>query len=286
MTRSLVIGINGTIGAALFSYLKSNGNVAWGTSRRASIHDPQIIPFNFTDPTSLQTLPPDFDTAYVCAGICRMALCEDDPVSSRQINITGTLQLLERMTKQGTFIVYLSTNQVFAGTTPWMACDAAQNPINEYGRQKAEVEQWLQTNCSHYAIVRLTKVVEPQMALIAGWIAQLQRGETLSAFTDMPLAPVSLRQVIELLEIIGRNKHTGIYHISGSEDMSYFEVACYLAQQLHCSTHLVQPAQAIEHGIKKIFLPQFTSLNCSSTINIAAFKPPAVSDVIHECFTI
>jgi len=63
----------------------------------------------------------------------------------------------ERLQVQGSFVIFLSSNQVFDGTTPYRHSDEAVCPLNEYGRQKAAFENWLLGRSKPAAILRLTK---------------------------------------------------------------------------------------------------------------------------------
>lgn len=278
---NLVVGVNGTVGSALFKALPPQ---TFGTSHREPLAN-NVFHLNLLDEPSRWKFPDiTFDTAYLCAGICRMNLCEDDPKGTEAVNIKGMTALIDHLNKQNTYIVFLSTNQVFSGNNPQTLPNTAHDPMNEYGRQKAIIEKHITSHCSRYAIVRLTKVVEPNMALIQNWINLLQQNQSINAFHDMPLAPVSLSQVIETLILIGQKQQNGIYHISGKEDVSYFDLATYVVKQLKHSSHLVQSVSAIDAGIKKIFLPRFTSLDCSSTIALGGKNPPDFVTVLRECF--
>jgi dTDP-4-dehydrorhamnose reductase len=284
--KHLVIGVNGTIGSALYSRLRSIGESVKGTTQRQqSVLGRDIVYLNLLDPSSWRVEQP-VDVAYICAGVCRMALCEEDPVGTANINIDATLALARKLAANGTFLVYLSTNQVFSGESPYAKAEAEYGAQNEYGRQKARIEALLKANCPSLAIVRLTKVVEPQFPLIQNWIQQLTSQQPVRAFKDMMLAPVSLRQVVDIIIKIGEKKQSGIYHVSGAEDVSYYDLACYLADQLSCSRTLVQSADAREGGMQKSFLPKFTTLDCSSIIAAIGEKPPHYVEVIQECFGI
>ena len=282
----LVLGANGIIGSALFSRLQSTGVSTWGTTRRSNATPQQnMLPFDLLDPPATWPFANHhFDVVYLCAGICRMSLCEDDPIGTSKINIDGMMTAAKQLSDQGAFIVFLSTNQVFAGSEAFVPENAPDQPLNEYGRQKSIVEQQIRAHCPRSAIVRLTKVVEPNMPMIKNWIERLQQHQPIEAFHDMMLAPVSLRQVLDVLIRVGEEKQNGCYQVSGAEDVSYLDVANYLATRLESKSTLVHPVSAIDKGIKKTFLPRFTTLSCSSTIAICGQKPPHFSEVVQECF--
>lgn len=286
MTNSLIVGANGNIGSALFRHHQQHELPVWGCDIKASEASPSFA-LNLLNPPSSWLFPDvDFDVAYLCAGICRMALCEEDPTGTRQVNIDGMRALAQLLAKAGTFVIFFSTNQVFNGDKAHQAADAPHAPLNEYGRQKAEMETLIKEYCAKWAIVRLTKVVEPNMMLVKNWIDGLLQNQPVNAFTDMMLAPVSLRQVVETLTLIGQKQQNGIYQISGQFDISYHDLATYLASCLDRPPSLVQPTNSIAAGINKNFLPRFTSLDCSSTIALGAEKPPHYTDVVRECFNI
>ena len=61
-------------------------------------------------------------------------------------------------------------------------------PVSEYGRQKARTEAALRQHMDRgapVAILRLAKVVSPDMPLIDGWIEALAAGKPIRAFRDM-----------------------------------------------------------------------------------------------------
>jgi len=286
MRNYLVVGVNGTIGAALFARLQSTETTVWGTTQRQSSEpSPNIFYLNLLD--AAWSFPPiKFDVAYLCAGICRMSLCEDDPSGTYKVNVEAMTALANHLSQQGTFVVYLSTNQVFFGDESFVSPHAPYQPLNEYGRQKALVETAIKTNNPNSAIVRLTKVVEPNMALIKNWMTRLQDNQIVEAFHDMMLAPVALRQVLDVLISVGQKNTAGCYQVSGAEDVSYYDLALILADRLGCSPALVHSVSAEKNGMRKIFLPRFTTLDCSSTIALCGAKSPQISDVLRECFDI
>lgn len=285
MSNHLVVGINGLIGSALFNRLQDLPHIhCFGTSQRKDSLKKNVCYLNLLDTVSW---PHDkFDVVYLCAGICRMALCEEDPALTGKVNVEGMMALVRQLAQTGAFIVYLSTNQVFSGNTPFAKCDTPYQPLNEYGRQKAEVERLIKTECPHSAIVRLTKVMEPNMQMIKNWISMLSQNKPIEAFHDMVLAPVTLRQVIDVLVSIGNHKQPDIYQVSGDLDLTYYDLAKFIAESLRKPLALVQSVSALEKGIKKNFLPQFTTLDTSSTIAACDLKPPSIFEVLQENFNL
>lgn len=283
MANYLVAGMNGFIGGALFNHFKSIFAAVCGTTRRVDHAKHPIYYLNLFEHSNQWKLPDlIFDVAFICTGVCQLSTCEDDPVLTRMVNVTRTIELIQLLSQRGTFIVYLSSNQVFSGSEPWVPVTANYKPINEYGRQKVNIEKWIKTNCKHWAIVRLTKVIPPKMPLLQDWSQKLMLNLPIEAFNDMMLAPVTLRQVIAVLLKIGQTKKEGYYHVSGIEDVSYFDLAKYLAKYLGQSEDLVKPIAALTQGVRKIFLPRFTSLDCFDTMDFCQIQSPLYHEVIKE----
>ena len=247
MTHHLIIGADGMIGKALRTALPD----AYVTTR-ADL-DLAVLP-------STWPVLPKADVAYICAAVTKLDACENDPTASRQVNVVGTGALIEKLQVQGTHVVFLSSNQVFDGSVPFRKAHDVQCPINEYGRQKAEVEQWLAARPHPYTILRLTKVLAAPLPILAQWEADLRAGKSIEAFDDLLLAPVPIQQVVNRLIEIGNAKPTGIMQLSGEHEASYYDVACEMAVSMKLDVQKIIPISAQSKGIPRNFLPQHVTL--------------------------
>ena len=75
------------------------------------------------------------------AAVSNVELCEREPAAARAVNVDATLALAGAAREAGATFVFLSSEYVFDGEHGPYAEEAATSPINEYGRQKAEVEE-------------------------------------------------------------------------------------------------------------------------------------------------
>src|SRR5579863_766065 len=165
----LLIGGNSEIGAATARRLRARGERLITTTRRA-VHLAADEAFLDLDRLPDDWRPPAGVTAAcVFAAIARLAACEADPTGSHRVNVTRTLALAEKLMAEGVYTLFLSTNQVFDGTRPHIPADAPHSPVSAYGRQKAAAEatfkRWIGEGAA-VGILRLAKVVSPQMALL------------------------------------------------------------------------------------------------------------------------
>ncbi len=243
----LLVGGDSEIGAATHRLLQARGQLAAATTRRPEQIAPDRPFLDLAAPIEQWTAPPATGAACIFAAIARIASCHDDPVGSARVNVTQTLALIERLVAHGTHVLFLSTNQVFDGTTPNMPADAPHSPVSEYGRQKAQVETALRRHIDRgapVAILRLAKVVSPQMALINGWIEALSSGLAIHAFDDMRMAPTPIELVTGAIAALLQDRASGIFQLTGPRDVSYAEIGHFLANRLNADPAQVTVAHA------------------------------------------
>jgi dTDP-4-dehydrorhamnose reductase len=271
----LIAGSDGLIGAALKESIISQGISCWATSRRSGSKVPRLDLVD--DPNSWQ-LPGKVDTAFLCMAQCSLKACEEAPVQTAFINVERTVELARRLLARDAFVVFLSTNLVFDGSRPFFTPDDPPNPTTEYGRQKLSAENALQSLYSNVAIVRLTKVVHPNMALIQAWRETLQRGEIIQPFCDFLFSPIQLSFVVDALEKIAARKLVGITHLSGDCDVSYEELARMLAKSLSVDEALVRSTSAPPEK------RGFSTLNMDRAVRELGIQVPSVLQSLEFLF--
>jgi len=220
---NLVVGGDSQIGAVLSNYWQEN-NIPFHTSTRHKkmvTDNCKLIDLNNSD--TFQNLK-IYKSAIICAAVTDIAYCEKNPNRTRKINVEGTVELVKQFSKKGTHILFLSSNQVFDGRNPMQKPNAPRRPVTEYGRQKVEVETFIE-NFSNACILRMTKVIHPGLGILRRWEKSLSEGQPILAFTDLSVSPISINDVIKKIDLLVRQKAKGIFQISGSNDMSYFEFA-------------------------------------------------------------
>lgn len=255
MKNALIIGGDGTIGTALGRALESR-NINYSATTRAEL--------DLAAPPKHWPSLPAAEVAYICAAITKLEECEREPAATYLVNVTHTQALIERLQAAGSYVVFLSSNQVFDGSAPFRKAADAPSPMNEYGRQKAEVERWLLAREEPSAILRLTKVVSGALPILAQWEAALKNGETVEAFDDLIFAPLPLAEAVDALLAIGGKKPQGIVQLGGGRDVSYYRLALELAEKLGIDKGRVKPISATTKNIPPQFLPKHGTLENST----------------------
>lgn len=267
---SLIIGGDSAIGAALAARLGAHGIKPHVTSRREGAE----IRLDLAEsPEHWPALPPA-DTAYFCAAATGLETCENDPDATSRINVTHMQALAAKLLAQGTYVVFLSTNQVFDGETPHRRADEPVSPRNEYGRQKAAFEHWLLAQNRPAAVLRLTKVIAAPLPMLAKWNTALAQGESIEAFDDLVFAPLPLASVLDALDLLGSQKPRGVFQLSGPRDVAYYEIAQHLAQKLTIPSSRVLRGSATKAGIQPQFLPRHGTLATSTLFKGISIAEP------------
>lgn len=253
---------------------KVAGKTVWQTTRRRDRVLGQRLFLDLSQDVAHWPLPPaPINAAIFCAAVTSLERCRLDPESSRRVNVVGTIALAKRLVEAGVFVVFLSTNLVFAGEKPFAKPTDLVNPRTEYGRQKAEVESQLLAWGEKIAIVRFSKVMSPYMPLFQGWIRDLKAGKVIHPFSDMVMAPVSLTFAVNVLSEATERRVPGIFHVSAKQDVSYAAAAQHIARKLGVEMELVQPTSYREYGVD--LAPQNTSLDSSRLIDLGLCAPHA-----------
>jgi dTDP-4-dehydrorhamnose reductase len=234
--KALVVGVDGLIGASLAEFLRHAGHeVLWTTRRKHS----DGLMLDLAKAEEFQ-VPPDVDTAFICAGIGSLVECAKSPEATARVNVVRTACLAQRLAERGSRVVYLSTNLVFDGSVSAADISDPVRPCCEYGRQKADLESHLHGD--DYACVRLTKVVESLTPRFQGWQSDLRQGKRIAVSEKLSFSPISLDETVRALADFVHDFRPGLFHISGDEDFTYYEAALRLAEQSSLPSGLIETA--------------------------------------------
>ena len=220
----LIVGGDSTIGRALSTFWNNNGVDHCATTRKletVAVYRP-FVDLASKNWSQLDGL--DFSGVVFCAASTKLSTCENYPQDTSKINVEGTIELARYLSYRASYLLLLSSNQVFDGSRPSWKVNDHVCPINEYGRQKAEAERLI-LQMQRSAVLRLTKVVHPDMHLIKQWHESLRSGKPIEAFADMNISPISLKDVVTQIDDLLQNQKTGIHHLFGKLDISYFSFA-------------------------------------------------------------
>jgi dTDP-4-dehydrorhamnose reductase len=245
--RAIVIGASGFVGRAIFSRLGCDRAIGAG-HRHAG---PGLMQFDalehgFGD--LKRQLSGDFSHVFLAHGAINPEQCARDPVGTAKVNVESIIRLLSDVIAEGLTPVFLSTDYVFDGSRSLRTEDEAQAPNTEYGRQKAAVEQWLQSRSEPWLIVRLSKVVSGDRnihSVLGQWVNDICQGKLMRSATDQVFSPLHADDSAGAMVELASRGLTGIYHVAGSDPISRYDL----------NKMLVGCIQAVDPAVRALVEP-------------------------------
>ncbi len=280
--KVIIIGIDSGIGRALGQVLAMRGDHFVGTTRRHEYVAKRVLQLDLDNPNASYSALPQADVAFFCAAVTSFANCRNMPEVARRVNTTAPAAIATALVKRGTRVVLLSTSAVFDCRAPCMVADRPRLPGSVYGRTKADAEVAFLALGPLASVVRLTKVLTPDMKLFSNWIGTLMAGNTVRAVDDHRFCPIALIDVVQTLVVIAERREGGIYQMSGASDVSYADAARYIAGRLGAPAHLVDACHAVDLDIPFGEVTAYTSLDTARLAAVCGFAAPDPWKVINS----
>ena len=212
-----------------------------------------------------------------CAALSRTVVCEQDPARARRLNVDVTALLAELAA--GIPLIHLSTDLVFDGRQGNYDESASVNPLTAYGQTKAAAERIVLANPRHTVLrTSLSFGFSPtgdrsfNEEICGAW----RQGRTVRLFTDEFRSPLPAEVLARVIWELARLDKPGLYHVSGAERLSRWEIGCLLATHWPGSVARLQPCSLRDYeGPPRA---ADTSLNCSRVQGLLSAPLPRFSD--------
>ncbi len=275
MSSVLVIGANGQVGRVTYQDLSARGHEVAGTTRRISGENEKRL---FLDlglaPREWPDLPP-VDVAVICTAVTSVAECEADPDGTAVVNLHAPVELARRLCERGAFVLFLSSTGVFDFQKPFRRHDDPPCPVTNYGRQKAEAEDKILVLDGKTAVLRLTKVMGPEMLLLNSWCGDLASGREITAYEDTFIAPITAAFVARMIYEVVSNEAESVFHASGDEDVPYTVLAEQLVRAMGADGSLVKTVEGGLPHYPTANAPRYTTLDMSRESDLFGLSAPS-----------
>ncbi|GEM_PF-1029920 len=224
----LIIGANGLIGQALAREV--DGKYDWkGTYfRRLSAPYLKCNIMDFRDVVStLDSVKPTH--VVCCANLAGgVNFCEKNPDLAKRFHFEGIVNLGKSCLEHHAKLVFLSSECVFDGKKEIYREDDHPNPLNIYGKWKAESEQWICKHLTDFTIIRTMFVfgwqpdtVTPNALMKAYFSISKKEKIYVPAFRwGNPTYVHDLAKAIVELSLSQKND---VYHVAGRSYLSRYE---------------------------------------------------------------
>jgi len=262
----LIVGGDCAIERAIAAELRGRGIEVVVTSRRPD-RDHDVVFLDLETLEGLDDLPVASNVALLAAET-RFAICAAEPERTHKINVEAPIALTARAREAwDARVLFFSSIAVHDGSIDRVSEDARPVPNSLYGEQKLAVEDALFGTHDNIAVLRPAKVVDGSFPLFANWANALARGEVVEPFSDMLVSPVWIGDVARIAaKLMCDTDETGVFQISAADQMSYADIAGYIAARTGCDPALVQLSRAVDRlDPATLWLPKSARLDCTRT---------------------
>jgi dTDP-4-dehydrorhamnose reductase len=264
--KILLTGSNGLLGQKLVALLHQEPGVvlvatARGSNRLADLYpEVHFVPLDVTDAVQVrQVLAEEQPTHLIhTAAMTQVDECELNQAACWTQNVTAVEHLANTCADLGIHLIHLSTDFIFNGQEGPLAEDAEPDPISHYGASKLAAERLVQaTPGLRWAIARTVLVYGTVhgggRSNIVLWVRDsLRKGQKIKVVSDQWRTPTLAEDLALGCWLLARHSAQGIYHISGRELLTpyqmaqqvaaFFELDDTLLEQVDAST-FTQPAK-------------------------------------------
>ena len=216
------------------------------------------------------------------AAIGSVDFAERNREQTRKVNVCGTEVVAQLCQIFKSRLIYISSNAVFDGRTPFYSETAPVNPINTYGQFKVEAENIVRESNIPWAIVRPILMYGwpyhgERDNPVVWWVRSLENGKPIKVVDNVFSKPLPAWSCAEVAWALIQQKRTGIYHAAGRDHISLYQFALLTAEIFGLDANLITPVP------DSFFLeiaprPQDTSFDTSKMENELGVKTIGVKD--------
>ena len=257
--KILVTGANGLLGQSLITRLLGKGHQVVGTGRgEVRLQNPlqqgyEYVSLDVTDGPAIEALITEARPEIIvhAAAMTNVDECELKKADCYNNNVSSTRFIIDAAKIVGAKLIYVSTDFIFDGTAGPYSEDAEPAPVNYYGSTKLIAENAVMQSGLEWAIARTILVygVAPTTGRtnIVSWVKQsLEAAKPIKMVTDQWRTPTFVHDLAAGIILIIEKGATGIFHISGEELMTPYELAIAAARFFKLDEQLIGEAYSPE----------------------------------------
>lgn len=252
MEYILITGAGGFVGKHLVDAIASSGQLTRlvATARKPAGATESDVVYHEMDITSLAHVERLFDLEKPSVIVHAAALskpdeCELNKEKAFLVNTVSVKHLLQAAAKTKSHFIFLSTDFVFDGAKGMYAEEDVPSPVNYYGETKLQAEELVKQYPYGWCILRAVLVYGPSEGtrenILTSSAKTLLRGEGLRIVNDQVRTPTYVGDLCKAITAVIRKKANGIFHISGKDVMTPFEMVTATANYLGLDENLVTP---------------------------------------------
>lgn len=252
MKKLVIFGGSGFVGGNLTKLAQSKGWKVYiaDSLYRQGIGDTEWKTVDITDKKAVDALIEEVrpSAAVNLAAIADIDKAEKDKELARRVNVEGAGNIAQSCAARGIRYVFFSSDAVFNGKGTGYTEEDPPDPVNFYGRTKAEAEKAVRQLHPKAAVVRISLVlglpVTGGNSFIAGLQKKLMEGKTVVCPTDEVRTPVDVHTLSECVLELAENDFSGIVQVGATNSVDRYTLSRKLAIELGLDEKLVRPSAA------------------------------------------
>jgi dTDP-4-dehydrorhamnose reductase len=253
--RVAIFGATGMLGKALLRQWRNDEIVPLG-SAQADIRIPDQVQ------RAIEQAKPDWTV--LAAAYTDVDGCEINPQLASAVNTHGAMNVAKAAALAGSKLIFISTDYVFDGkkTSPYET-NHARNPINAYGRSKADAEEKLAEILPDCCIVRTSWLFGPGGKCFPDTILKVAATRPqIEVVNDQRGCPTYTCDLADAIVRLCRSDAKGIVHCTNAGDCSWFEFAQEIIRQAGLAI-AVKPTTS-EKYVRPAERPKYSVLSAAS----------------------
>ena len=186
------------------------------------------------------------------AAVTDVDLCEREQELAWQVNVVGTENVMRACRRSDSKMVHLSTDYVFDGEAGPYREEDPPNPLGYYGRTKLESERSVLEAGVEAVVVRTMVLFGYEISVrpnFVTWVAQeLKAGRKVRIVTDQWGNPTFADDLAEALLKLCRKRATGLFHLSGKDCITRYDMVMKMVTLFQFDPTLVIPVATSDLG--------------------------------------
>ncbi len=253
--RILVTGANGLLGQKLCALLQGVPDVELTATARSKPTIPltraEFAILDTTDPLAVERVLSNTrpDVVINTAAMTMVDKCELERDACWNANVKAVENIIRTCEKHQTHLLHVSTDFVFDGSRGPLDEEAVPAPVNYYGLSKLEAEKKVMAANTSWCIVRTVLVygvtADMSRSNIVLWVRDsLLKGQPIRVVNDQFRTPTLVEDLAMGCYLAAIKKARGIYHISGSDFMTPYDIAVRTADFFKLDKSLITPVDS------------------------------------------
>jgi dTDP-4-dehydrorhamnose reductase len=255
MKRILITGSNGLLGQKLAELLLHQPDVEVLATSRGENKLATIVPalpfasMDVTVKTQVEEVISQFRPTHIIhtAAMTNVDQCETDHEGALLLNCDAVQFLVDACEKYNVHLIHVSTDFIFDGEDGPYSEDAKANPVNFYGETKRLAEEIVKKARCKWAILRTVLVYgvahDYGRTNIVLWVRDsLQAGKVIKVVDDQYRTPTLAEDLAQGCWLAAKHDAVGIYHISGYEMLTPYDMALQVADYFSLDKSLIDKA--------------------------------------------